>query len=128
MPAGEDIRYKPTIALADLVFSAPTVDAICYPSVATHDHGINICLLPSKADEIFVPMEAWMIELGEEAFHPTTGEMLRKIRFIKRSEEIDASGAIEWMSPGVSLDSSEIARFARRRITPLTEPPRQATG
>jgi hypothetical protein len=128
VPIGGVVAYKRTIALADLVFSAPTVDGVCYPSVATHDHGINLCLLPSKADEIFVPMEAWVVEIGTEALHPTTGEPLHEIRFVKRSKEIDARGLIEWMPPGMGLDPLEIARFTRRRISRLTELPRQATG
>jgi len=49
---GEEYKYKPTIALAKRLFTAPGLDAINYPSVATSDHCINICMLPEKADKL----------------------------------------------------------------------------
>ena len=41
------------------------LDAVTFPSVATTDHGINICMTPDKADQFFVPFEAWMVRLDE---------------------------------------------------------------
>jgi RES domain len=76
VPEGEEYRYKPTIALANLLFSAPGMDAINYPSVASGDHGINVCILPDKADQLFVPKEAWMVRIGKRVAHPQTGEPL----------------------------------------------------
>ena len=81
VPDDEGHMYKPTIALADLLLKAPGVDAISYPSVATSDHGINVCMLPDRADAIFVALEAWMMEIGEAALHPQTGERLRGCPF-----------------------------------------------
>jgi len=57
VPDGEEHKYKPTIALANLLFSAPNLDAVMYPSVATADHGINVCTLPDKAHQLFSPLE-----------------------------------------------------------------------
>jgi hypothetical protein len=74
VPEGEEYKYKPTIALANLLFTAPNLDAVSYPSVATDDHGINVCMLPDKADRLFVPLEAWIIRVEESALHPTTSE------------------------------------------------------
>src|SRR5262249_39233870 len=45
VPDGEEHKYKPTIALANLLFSAPNLDAVMYPNVATADNGINVCML-----------------------------------------------------------------------------------
>jgi hypothetical protein len=39
VPDGEEHKYKPTMALANLLFSAPNLDAVMYPSVAMADHG-----------------------------------------------------------------------------------------
>ena len=85
VPDGEEYRYKPTIALANLLFTAPGLDAVNYPSVATADYGINACMLPSVADANFVPHEAWMVEIGEQSRHPETSESLWRVNFIRRS-------------------------------------------
>ena len=70
VPDGEEHKYKPTIALANLLFSAPNLDAVNYPSVATANHGINVCTLPDKADQLFSPLEAWMIRVGKPPYTP----------------------------------------------------------
>ena len=69
VPDSEPHLYHPTIALADLLFRAPKVDAINYPSVATQDKGINVCMLPAEADAIFRASEAWIIQIGENELH-----------------------------------------------------------
>lgn len=119
VPAGEEYRYKPTIALANLLFTAPKLDAVNYPSVATGDHGINVCMLPGRADELFTPFEAWMIEVAEQATHSETGELLWRTQFQRRSHEIGPDGVIVWRPPGKAIDQSEIMRFARRRVESL---------
>lgn len=116
VPDGQMHLYGPTIALAEHLFKAPTVDAVTYPSVATNDHGINVCMLPSIADSLFAPSEAWMIEVGEEALHPETGEPLMQIRFRLRSREIGTDGVIHWRSEGDGLDQESIRRFVRNRL------------
>jgi hypothetical protein len=123
VPDGEEFRYKPTIALADLLFAAPGVDAVNYPSVATDDHGINVCMLPDKADRFFAPLEAWMIRVEETAVHPKTEEKLQRIHFFNRSHEIGPEGTIVWRAPGEGINSDEIMRFVRRRMQPLDEWP-----
>jgi hypothetical protein len=122
VPEGEDYRYKPTIALASLLFRAP-LDAVTYPSVATNDYGINMCMLPDKADRFFAPSEAWTIGLEENALHPKTGEQLQRIEFLRRSHEIGPDGAIIWRSPGEGIDPAQIMRFARGRIKSLDQWP-----
>jgi hypothetical protein len=123
VPEGEEYRYKPTIALANLLFTAPGLDAVTYPSVASGDHGINICMLPDKADQLFVPREAWMIRLSERAVHPHTGQPLWRTDFLRRSREIGPDGVITWHAPGEGIDQMEIMRFARDRIQSLSERP-----
>jgi hypothetical protein len=120
----DEVRYKLTAALGDFIFEAPQVDAICYPSVATNDHGINICFLPKKADELLVPSEAWVIAVDGLDSHPEFPTPLPRIRFLKRSQEIASDGVLKWLPPGVGLHEDEINRFVRHRITRLTSPPR----
>jgi hypothetical protein len=120
---GEEHKYKPTIALAKLLFAAPNLDAVNYPSVATQDNGINICLLPQRADQLFAPDEAWQIRVGDSEAHPTTGEQLQRVTFLSRSEEIGSDGTIKWLPPGEGISLEEISRFVRRRIQNLREWP-----
>jgi RES domain len=123
---GEDHKYKPTIALSKLLFTAPGLDAVNYPSVATDDHGINICMIPDKADQLFAPIEAWQVKVGEGALHPSTGEFLQRIKFLSRSRDIGSDGTIEWFAPGEGINPAEIMRFARRRVLNLPEWPLSA--
>jgi hypothetical protein len=120
---GEEHKYKPTIALGNLLFSAPNLDAVMYPSVATADHGINVCMLPDKADQLFSPLEAWMIRVEEHASHPKTGEPLPKIHFLSRSHKIGRGGSITWRQAGEGINPEEIMRFVRHRMQPLDEWP-----
>jgi hypothetical protein len=126
VPRGEEHRYRPSIALAERLFTAPTLNTINYPSVASNDKGINLAMLPARADELFRPLEAWMIEIGESALHPQTGELLTETRFIRRSREIGADGVIHWLAPGEGINLNEIMRFARRRIETLPTRPAPA--
>jgi hypothetical protein len=124
VPDGEEHKYKPTIALANLLFSAPNLDTVMYPSVATAAHGINVCMLPNKADQLFSPLEAWMIRVGEEnALHPKTGKRLQSIHFLSRSHKIEPDGSITWRQAGEGINPDEIMRFVRHRMQPLDEWP-----
>jgi hypothetical protein len=123
----EDIKYKLTAAFGDLVFEFPKIDAICYPSVATRDHGINICFSSARADELLTPSEAWLITIdGLDSHSDFGGTPLPRIKFVKRSEAIASDGALKWLPPGVGLHPEEINRFVRRRIKTLATPPRPA--
>ena len=113
------IIYKPTIALADLVFSSGYLDGICYPSVETHDHGINICFSPERADELFKPFEAWLVKVEEQAVHPESKILLHRTEFLRRSRNISPDGKIEWLPPGVGINHNEILRFVRHRMRNL---------
>ncbi len=117
-------KYKLTGALGDLVFEAPNINAVTYPSVATNNHGVNICLLPEKADAFFRPSEAWEIVVGEQAAHVDVGSPLYGISFRRRSLEIVPDGTIEWLPPGIGLDSASVAAFVRQRLRTLASPPR----
>jgi hypothetical protein len=113
---GAEHLYKPCIALGDWLFTMPKLDAVNYPSVATNDYGVNICMLPARADAILNPSEAWMIALQRYERHPATGEVLTRVDFLRRSHEIGPDGAIVWRDPGRGLDPASIWRFARRRV------------
>ena len=101
-------NYKPTIALANVLFTAPGLDAINYPSVASGDNGINVCMLPDKADQLFVPKEAWMIRLGERAAHPEKGAPIWRTDFLQRSKKIGPDGIIKWWAPGEGINQAEV--------------------
>ncbi len=107
----EEHMYKPTISLANLLFSNPNLDAITYPSVATEAHGINICMIPEKADAYFKPSEAWMIKIEAEGLHPTTNERLPGIEFLRRSNQINSDNSIDWLPEGAGLTQEAINRF-----------------
>jgi hypothetical protein len=119
VPDDEPHLYYPTIVLADLLFGAPKVDAINYPSVATQDKGINVCMLPPRADAVFKPSEAWMVQLGERDPHPKTKEPLMRVHFRLRSQEIGSDGAIHWRPEGEGLDQETIMGFVRQRMERL---------
>jgi hypothetical protein len=120
---GDEHLYKPTIALADLLFTIQEFDGINYPSVATEHYGINICMSPERADTLFAPYEAWMIEIGLAALHPQTSRRISQIRFLKRSREIGSDGAITWLAPGEGLTDGDILRFTQHRMESLTQMP-----
>jgi hypothetical protein len=119
-----ELKYKLTGAFGDLIFEAPQINAVTYPSVATNNYGLNICLLPEKADALFRPSEAWEIVLGEQAAHVDVESPLYQVIFRRRSREITPDGAIEWLPPGVGLDPESVAAFARHRLRTLASPPR----
>ena len=119
VPDDEPHLYYPTIALSELLFGAPNVDAIQYPSVATQHHGINVCMLPDRADAMFRASEAWMIQIGEKERHPETGQPLMRIRFRLRSHEIGPDGVINWRAEGDGIDQETIRGFVRQRMERL---------
>ncbi len=119
----EEHKYKLTGAFGDLVFGFPQISAVTYPSVATGNHGINICLLPEKADALFRPSEAWEIEIGGQAAHASADSPLYGFSFRRRSREIGSDSVIEWLPLGVGLDPASIAAFARHRIRTPASPP-----
>lgn len=61
--------------------------------------------------------------MGENAFHPETGELLQRITFLSRSHEIGSDGVIEWRAPGEGITVEEIMRFSRRRVQNIHEWP-----
>jgi hypothetical protein len=123
---GEEHKYKSTVALSQLLFSCPYMDAVNYPSVATNDHGINICFSAEKVDALFVPSEAWMMKIEGVYLHPQTGEKLFRSRWIRRSQSIAADGKIVWLPEGVGFELPEVLRFTRQRIQQLSQMPMPA--
>lgn len=115
--------YKPTIALADVLFSWPNLEAIHYPSVESQGHGINFCALPDLADRLFQPVEAWMIKIEEQRYDAVTRQQLRRIEFKRRSLPINDSGVITWLPEGEGIDESEILRFTQHRLKSLNQMP-----
>lgn len=118
--------YKPTMALADVLFSCPNLDVINYPSVESDLHGINLCTLPETADRLFRPFEAWMIRLQQKEYHDVTSQELHRIEFVRRSHPIGDDGAIKWLSEGEGLNPAEILRFTQHRLKTLDKMPTAA--
>jgi len=108
---GEEYKYKPTVILAEILFSIPNIDALNYPSVATNLNGINFCTTPEKADEHFYGDEAWVIDILDVGVHPDSGKILYKTKFIKRSKSIDSDGKIEWLKEGDGINYPAISAF-----------------
>jgi hypothetical protein len=117
-------KYKLTAAFGSLLFESSDLSAITYPSVATHDHGLNICFLPERAYALLEPSEAWVIRIEGRAEHPEVTGPMHQTSFIKRSEEIGSDGIIRWLPLGIGLAEEEISRFVRRRMTALVTRPR----
>ncbi len=72
--------------------------------------------------------EAWMIRVDERALHPETGQLLQRVHFLNRSQEIKADGAIIWRPMGDGINPDEIMRFVRRRMGSLNQWPVSADG
>lgn len=115
--------YKPTMALADVLFTWPDLDVVNYPSVESDRHGINLCALPETADRLFQPFEAWMILVQQQEYDAATGQVLRRIEFKRRSQPIGEDGAINWLGEGEGLDEREILRFTQHRLKTLSQMP-----
>ena len=115
--------YKPTMALADVLFTYPKLDVINYPSVETGGHGINLCATPETADRFFRPLEAWMIHVQQKEYHAATGQELRRIAFRRRSHPIGDDGVIKWLPEGEGFDGREIQRFTQHRLKTLDQMP-----
>jgi hypothetical protein len=120
---GAEHLYKPTIALADILFSARNLDAVNYPSVATDAYGVNLCMLPEKADALLKPAEAWMLQAHEEGVHAENGEALLRVEILRRSHPIGADGVINWRTPSDGLEPPDIMRLAQGRIEPMRRLP-----
>jgi len=118
-PEYEEDQYKITNAIAEVLFKAPEVDALNYPSVAASLECINLCLRPAVADTIFKPHEAWMIRIEERADHlpglkekPT--DVYYRTTFLRRSEKIEENGDILWSDILTDVKPEDIAHLAYR--------------
>lgn len=120
VPPERSEMYKPTVALANLLFRAP-LDAISYPSVATAHNGTNVCIPPSLADRLFVPAEAWEFVIDHVIHHPETSKALYRVKAIRKSTSIAADGSISWGPPGVGVGAAEMEVFARDKLKSLSE-------
>jgi hypothetical protein len=115
----EEDQYKITNAISEILFRAPEVDALNYPSVATNLNCVNLCLKPAVADRLFKPCEAWMIRIEERADHvpglkekPT--DVFYRTTFMRRSEKIDENGDIHWSDVLTNVKPEDIALLAYR--------------
>ena len=66
-------KYQATVALAELLFKIPNIDAILYPGIATSLKSINLCMQPNNADRIFKPVRCTMIEIVDRKNEPEYG-------------------------------------------------------
>lgn len=120
---GREQEYMPTIAFANLMFGAPGVNTIMYPSVTTDRHGINLCMQPDVADELLQPSEAWVFEIEGIDAHPDTHQPMFRTRPLIRTTSISGSGEIVWRPPGEGLGESEMNYFSRGQVRSLAKMP-----
>ena len=117
---GEEHKYKPSIAIASLLFRIPDVEGINYPSVATNLKAINLCLKPGKADQYLIPSELVMMKFLDRA-HPSTlgleidDPYLFKIAFIRKSAGISPDGEIRW---GPEVDNLPLEEVQHLMVSP----------
>ncbi len=97
-----DDHYKITGALARYLLRMECA-GIMYPSVATEYKALNIAFKPDAADQLLFPAEAWMVYVEPavgEITEPLRGHRkLHRVKALRRSENISASGAISWSRP-----------------------------
>ena len=114
-PHIEERAYLRTNAISAILFTAPDVQALNYPSVATNLRSLNLCMKPAVADELFYGSEAWMLEVEDELQDvPGIEGRLLKIKFTRRSEKIAADGTITWSAPLSNVTFGDIAHLLPR--------------
>jgi hypothetical protein len=65
--AGEEYKYKITVAIKEIFFTVPIAQGITYPSLATGMENINFALKPQVADEYYRPKIVRVLKvIGEE--------------------------------------------------------------
>lgn len=88
-------KYHATTAIARLLFKISNIDGLYYPSIATSQKGLNLCLRRESADKILKPHKFFMVEIVEIVDHPQHG-LLYGCRDIKTAKEIKDDGEIVW--------------------------------
>lgn len=86
-----DTFYSLTGATADFYFKIPNLDGIVYPAVAWGE-GLNVALKPESADRLFVPSQAYAIQIT----NPDAREGECGGTYVAVSKEITADGTIRW--------------------------------
>jgi hypothetical protein len=120
-PEQEHDKYKITNAIARILFRAPGVQALNYPSEATALQSLNLCMQPDVADQYFMPSEAWMIKLGTSLPQlPMLDEPgpFYRTTFIRKSETIEPDGRIHWSEILQDVQPEDIAHLAYRPRLP----------
>jgi hypothetical protein len=94
---GQEDLYKPTIAIAELLFGFGTdeqpIDGIAYPSIACDQINANLALLPEAFHRIYEPAACRVIKIDEAL--PDQGFRYSE----KTARSISDSGTIEWPNP-----------------------------
>ncbi len=124
----ELFRYKPTIALADLLLSSPYYRAVGYPSKATNQKGINVVMEPDTADKTLQAFEAWEFEMGPDSMRLAGNPELVPIRAVRRTDTILPDGTFRWLQRGVGMDADNLRGMANEPpqsclLAPLEPPP-----
>ncbi len=99
-PGAEEWFYKPTNALSRLFGTIPDTDALQYPSVAVDLKAVNLRLTTEKADQLFAPGEAWMVEVVDHRDElpglPPLASGYFQMRLVARTDTIGDDGAMRW--------------------------------
>ena len=105
-PGDEEWFYKPTNALSRLFGNIPNTDALQYPSVAVDLKAVNLRLTTDKADQLFAPGEAWMVEVVDHRDElpglPPLASGYFQMRLVARTELIGDDWMMRWrpFAPG----------------------------
>ena len=99
-PGAEEWFYKPTNALSRLFATIPGIEALQYPSVAVDLNAVNLRLTTEKADELFEPGEAGMVEVLDHRNDlpglPPLASGYFQMRLVARTSKIGPNGLMQW--------------------------------
>jgi hypothetical protein len=108
--ADEHRGYWRTNAVSRLYNGYADTCGLIYPSVARANNGFNLCLAAAVADDLFYPVEAWDIRIGQNcAFDPAQHGRPVQLSFEveQAALAIDGRGDIQW-SGRAHFNSCEI--------------------
>ena len=94
----EQAHYRLTNAISQNLFKMPKMSALQYPSITTNLSCINLCMLPTVADEHFIPKKAWLlsVEGRQDQLPGTSTGNIFNLKFLRQSESFESDGTIKW--------------------------------
>jgi hypothetical protein len=125
----EEKSYVMTIQVADVLLSAPSTQALSYPSIASDGKSINLAIPPQIVDQSFRPAEAWVIHVDEKADRLPDGSVpggpVFRFRFTHCCDPIPDDGALVWER---LAEETTLARVAHIVAPPRFRPYNPISG